>query len=107
MQVKPQLEYKRRKSLNGNYELGYELGINPFFKLNINNYKINSSFYSILLTGKGASGSVCIAEDRRSGKYVAIKLMAKEGLGDDQLVRMRREYVVHFLCTFKKKKTYP
>lgn len=69
LQVKPEWQPTRRESLNGNYELGYELG-------------------------KGASGSVVLAEDKRTGRYVAIKLMSKQGLQNDQLIRIRREYAI-------------
>jgi len=69
LQVRPTWQRERRASLNGNYEIGYELG-------------------------KGASGTVVLAEDRRTGKYVAIKMMSKQGLQEDQLIRIRREYAI-------------
>lgn len=42
--------------------------------------------------GRGATGRVVIAQQRGTGKFVAIKIINKNGLQDDQLVRIRREY---------------
>jgi len=67
--VEPNFQEFRRESLNGNYETGFELG-------------------------RGASGRVIIAQERGTGRYVAIKLIKKSGLQPEQLVRIRREYAI-------------
>ena len=50
-------------------------------------------FFFFLCEGVGATGSVLLAENKETGEYVAIKQMAKGKLKQDQLLRVRREYV--------------
>jgi serine/threonine protein kinase len=69
MMVTPQGEEKRRNSLDGNYELSYGLG-------------------------RGATGSVTLATDRRTGEQVAVKIINKASLRDEQEIRIRREYAI-------------
>ncbi|KAL6069519.1 CAMK/RAD53 protein kinase Cds1 [Balamuthia mandrillaris] len=69
LKVKPMLVAERRPSVNGNYTM-------------------------LHLLGKGATGEVKLAQDRRDGKYYAVKVVDKRGLTKEQQIRISREYSI-------------